>query len=186
MIRDHSIHDIDDNDDLSIFQFGQHPNINSDGISNVVSEYTSSVYTNKDSSDIDFDPDKVTHSSTMAEDSAQVTQSPKTVNFESPGTESSPTDVTPCASSTQKTIITNSTSIKIPLPSKGSCDNSKLKAESSIITDELGVVTVQPRWKKKYFCIYCHKLVVKLPRHIETKHKDLEEVQQLKNTPKGE
>ncbi|XP_074102466.1 uncharacterized protein LOC141529696 isoform X1 [Cotesia typhae] len=38
---------------------------------------------------------------------------------------------------------------------------------------------------KKYFCIYCHKLVIKLPRHIETVHKDLEEAQQLKNTPKG-
>ncbi|KAH0553347.1 uncharacterized protein LOC123273812 [Cotesia glomerata] len=118
MIRDHSINDIDNNDNFSISQFDQHPNINSDGISNVVSEDPSLVYTNKDSSDIDFDPDKVTHSSTMTEDSAQLTQSPKTVNFESPGTESLPTDVTPCTSSTQKTIITNSTCIKIPLSSK--------------------------------------------------------------------
>ncbi|XP_044587771.1 uncharacterized protein LOC123267253 [Cotesia glomerata] len=74
---------------------------------------------------------------------------------------------------------------QIPLLSNGSCDSSKLKAESSIITDKSGVVIAQPRWKKKYFCIYCHKLVVKLPRHIETKHKDIEEAQQLKNTPKG-
>lgn len=32
---------------------------------------------------------------------------------------------------------------------------------------------------KKYSCKYCHKLVAKLVRHIETVHKDLEEVKKL-------
>lgn len=37
---------------------------------------------------------------------------------------------------------------------------------------------------KKYSCKYCHKLVAKLARHIETVHQDLDEVKKLKLLPK--
>lgn len=38
---------------------------------------------------------------------------------------------------------------------------------------------------KKHFCLYCHKLFSQLPRHLEIKHADEEDVKQCKILPKG-
>lgn len=59
---------------------------------------------------------------------------------------------------------------------KGSCDSSNVTFETSNI----------PRWKKKYACPFCHKLIVgQLPRHIITVHREHQDVQKLNNTSKG-
>ncbi|XP_074110042.1 uncharacterized protein LOC141534546 [Cotesia typhae] len=147
IIRDSSINVIDDNQNLSIPQLEHHPNeYNSDNINSVLSGYN---VTDKNSSDVDYDPKKITHSSTMADDSTEITGLPATFNNKSIGFEDKLTNSSPCASSTQNIIISNSSSIKIPLPSKGSCDNSKLNAESIFITNkETGDVLHKPRWKK--------------------------------------
>ncbi|XP_074106559.1 uncharacterized protein LOC141532218 [Cotesia typhae] len=166
------------NENLSVPDLG-HEEINSYSI---LSDHNS---ISKETSDIDFDPAQVIHSSTITEDSAHSLQLPKIGNDGDPTFENTPMNVPSFVSSTKKIVVKNSTSIKVPLSMKGSCDNSKLNVESSFTTDEVGNVTFQPRWKKKYFCIYCQKSVVKLPRHIDTKHKDIEEAQQLKSTPKG-
>lgn len=60
---------------------------------------------------------------------------------------------------------------------KGSIDNSKLIVQQSNV----------PRWKKKYACPFCHKILVgQLPRHIRNVHGNIEDVKKLNNTSKGE
>lgn len=168
----------EDNENLSVPDLG-HEEMNSYSI---LSDQNS---ISKETSDIEFDPAQVIHSSTITEDSAHSLQLPKMGNDGDPTFYNTPMNVPSIVSSTDKIVVKNSTSIKVPLSTKGSCDNSKLKVESSFTTDEEGNVNFQPRWKKKYFCMFCHESVVKLSRHVETKHKDVAEAQQLKNTPKG-
>lgn len=38
---------------------------------------------------------------------------------------------------------------------------------------------------KKYFCIYCKKLICKFARHLEVKHKNVQEVLELSLLPRG-
>ncbi|XP_074101784.1 uncharacterized protein LOC141529211 [Cotesia typhae] len=59
---------------------------------------------------------------------------------------------------------------------KGSIDNSELIVQQSNV----------PRWKKKYACPFCHKILVgQLPRHIRNVHGNIEDVKKLNNTSKG-
>ncbi|XP_074101893.1 uncharacterized protein LOC141529289 [Cotesia typhae] len=98
IIRDSSINVIDDNQNLSIPQLEHHPNeYNSDNINSVLSGYN---VTDKNSSDVDYDPKKITHSSTMADDSTEITGLPATFNNKSIGFEDKLTNSSPCASNT--------------------------------------------------------------------------------------
>lgn len=38
---------------------------------------------------------------------------------------------------------------------------------------------------KKYFCIYCKKLICKFARHLEVKYKDVQEVIKFSLLPRG-
>lgn len=38
---------------------------------------------------------------------------------------------------------------------------------------------------KKYFCIYCKKLVCKFARHLEVKHNNVQDVIEFSSLPKG-
>lgn len=185
ILRDYNKGDDENSHDLSILRLRQRSEINYNNTSNSLLGHNS--FDDKDTSDIDFDPINLKHSSTIIEDSTQSILQTGTVNNIDTAAENKLINVFPLSSEVHNIVSNNSTLIKVPLPSKGSCDNSELKAEGSVVTDDAGnVISVEPRWKKKYFCIYCHKLVVKLPRHIELRHKDIEEVQQLKSTPKGQ
>lgn len=44
---------------------------------------------------------------------------------------------------------------------------------------------LQDKDKKKNYCMYCNKLVAKLPRHLEAIHQAEEDVQKLSSLPKG-
>lgn len=84
-------------------------------------------------------------------------------------------DNVPKVPSTSNYVNSESKLRKIPLSRVGSCDNTNLNVPPNTI----------PRWKKKYHCMYCHKNVVKLPRHLETVHKVFEDVKKLKDIEKG-
>ncbi|XP_057341069.1 probable serine/threonine-protein kinase ndrD [Microplitis mediator] len=154
-----------------------------------------------DLKDETFDPSKIQHSSTLLQDETEEFVSDSSTNCihtvsnvqenyqiidstsENNKTENENKDVENkrCNENLQDTSDTptfvNSLSAlrKIPFARVGSCDNSEIEV----------LPNTTPRWQKKYACMYCHKKVVKLPRHLETVHKVFEDVKKLKDIGKG-
>ena len=57
----------------------------------------------------------------------------------------------------------------------GVCDNTKMHVDNS-----------KNKKKKLSLCMYCKKLQTQLPRHLEMKHSNEEDVKKFRNLPKGE
>lgn len=128
-----------------------------------------------DSHDKDFDTSGISHSSMISGKSIDQDKKADLQDTErhSVDAEQKKFDSMPVLNDDVSTI--NSLKI-IPISQKGSCDNSNMTVQSNLL---------EPRWKKKYACLYCNKTFVKLLRHIETVHKAIEDAIKLKNSAKG-
>lgn len=63
------------------------------------------------------------------------------------------------------------------------------KYDQHYYAGNLNIKVVEPSHclkSKKYFCMFCHKLVTKFARHIETVHNTVKEVERILLLPKGE
>lgn len=66
----------------------------------------------------------------------------------------------------------------------GILDNSTTN-EVNLVDDRDMFVNNSSNKSKKLFCMFCNKFQTKFARHLETVHKDTEEVKRFKNLPKG-